>query len=1074
MAEISKSYEARDIEKKWYAAWQTAGAFAGRVVAGKEPYTIVIPPPNVTGVLTMGHVLNNTLQDVLIRRARLEGRSALWVPGTDHAGIATQTVVERELRKEKKHRRDLGREKFLEKVWAWRTEKGGIILEQLRRLGASCDWDRTQFTMDPHYSQAVLGVFVDLFKKGHIYRGKRMVNWCPASQTALSDEEVIMKPVSGAIYHVRYEIVGRPGEFVSVKTTRPETIPGDVAIAVHPDDPRYTALLGKKVRRALGPAAEIPIIADAAVDKEFGTGALKITPAHDKADFEIGGRHHLPAIDVLEADGKLNAFAGPELAGLDRFAGRKKAVELLKASGALVGEEPHANNVGYSERADVPIEPRLTWQWWLKYPRIEEAKTAVRDGHITFHPARWSKVYLHWLENIQDWCISRQLWWGHRIPVWYNGEAHAKAQQTVPIVELSGHELAGTTINGLRDAAWEYAGSHALLNHAFPNAETGWDIVVRPASLEHAFTHHGAANIKAVVALPELIRTAIKVGSLDHLPVSTHFKAVHLFVAAARIGGELFRVKITVKEHIDGQKLYDHQLFKKETPDGESPTPDALANVSTRPTSGAVIRLADLVDDVNSDVLFTRCQIDSPGPGWEQDPDVLDTWFSSWLWPFATMGWPDADKMKAQGLDHFYPTTTLVTGPDIIFFWVARMIMAGLEFTRPGEPLERRIPFKHVYFTGIIRDAQGRKMSKSLGNSPDPLDLIDKYGADGLRFGIVSIAPQGQDIRFQEERIEGGKNFCNKLWNACRFRQMSGEAGDNSSLSAIMARLVPAQFDADDHAILDRLLATTREVDRCFREFEFSAAVQALYAFFWGDFCDWYVEVSKSRLQSPDAKGNCLAIQDLVLRQTLLLLHPFIPFITEELWHLLGYGLERKFIEDAHLDNASQVANTGALHGLVLNQTAAASVERLKDFVSKARALKAEHNLASRRDVKLLVTATAADWKVLETNLAKLTRMCGAASTERREKVDGAPAVVAALGTIYLDLASAVDAGAEKVRLTKELDQLAKHIAGTEARLSNEAFVSKAPPAVLEGARKQLADQKAKRAELERLLKALG
>ncbi len=910
MAEITKSYEPREVEKKWYAAWQAAQAFAGKVTPEKEPYTIAIPPPNVTGVLTMGHVLNNSIQDILIRRARLEGKSALWIPGTDHAGIATQTVVERELRKQKKTRHDFGREKFLEKVWEWRTEKGGIILEQLRRLGASCDWDRTQFTMDPHYSQAVLGVFVDLFKKGHIYRGKRMVNWCPVSMTALSDEEVIMKPVNGTIYRVRYERTDAPGQYIEVKTTRPETIPGDVAIAVHPDDPRYAGWVGKKVRRVLGPAAEIPIIADTAVDKEFGSGALKITPAHDKTDFEIGLRHKLPVIDVLEADGKLNALAGPELAGLDRFAGRKKAAELLKASGALLAEEAYANNVGYSERADVPIEPRLTWQWWLKYPRVEEAKAAVRDGHIKFHPERWSKVYLHWLENIQDWCISRQLWWGHRIPVWY-------------------------------------------------------------------------------------------------------------------------------RKGLDKEKLTE----------------------------------ADIADT-------TKVHVSLEGPAdkenWVQEDDVLDTWASSWLWPFATMGWPDAGKMKAQGLDYFYPTTTLVTGPDIIFFWVARMIMAGLEFMRPGEPIERRIPFKHVYFTGIIRDQQGRKMSKSLGNSPDPLDLIDTYGADGLRFGIISIAPQGQDIRFQEDRIESGKNFCNKLWNACRFRQMSGEAGDNSSLSAIVARLVPAQFDADDHAILDRLLGTTREVDRCFREFEFSGAVQALYGFFWNDFCDWYVEVSKAKLQNAETKANCLAIQDLVLRQTLLLLHPFIPFITEELWHQLGYGPEGEFIEEAHLENASQVAHAGIARGLTLDHAAAASVDRLKDFVAKTRALKAEHNLASRRDVKLMVTTGDTEWKTVADNLAKLSRLCGAASIDRREKVDGAPAIVAALGTIYLDLASTVDVGAEKIRLTKELDQIAKHIAGTEARLSNEAFVSKAPPAVLEGARKQLADQKAKRAELERLLKSLG
>ena len=910
MAEITKSYEPRDVEKKWYAEWLSSHAFAGRVTPDKEPYTIVIPPPNVTGVLTMGHVLNNTIQDMLVRRARLEGKSAMWLPGTDHAGIATQNVVEKQLRQtEKKTRRDLGREEFLKKVWTWRDEKGGKILAQLRALGASCDWDRTQFTMDPHYSKAVLTAFVDLFGKGNIYRGKRMVNWCPVSQTALSDEEVNMKPVNGTIYRVRYERTDAPGLFVEVKTTRPETIPGDVAIAVHPDDPRYAGWVGKKVRRALGPDAEIPIIADESVDKEFGTGALKITPAHDKVDFEIGVRHQLPVIDVLESDGKLNALAGPDLAGLDRFAGRKKAAELLKERGALVAEEAYANNVGYSERADVPIEPRLTWQWWLKYPRIEEAKTAVRDGHIKFHPERWSKVYLHWLENIQDWCISRQLWWGHRIPVWY-------------------------------------------------------------------------------------------------------------------------------RKGLDKEKLTE----------------------------------ADINDP-------TKVHVSLAGPAdpenWVQEDDVLDTWASSWLWPFATMGWPDEDKMKAQGLDYFYPTTTLVTGPDIIFFWVARMIMAGLEFMRPGESIERRIPFKHVYFTGIIRDQQGRKMSKSLGNSPDPLDLIDTYGADGLRFGIVSIAPQGQDIRFQEDRIESGKNFCNKLWNACRFRQMSGEAGDNSSLSAILSRLVPDKFDADDHAILQRLLSTTREVDRCFAEFEFSAAVQALYGFFWNDFCDWYVEVSKSKLQTAETKPTCLAIQDLVLRQTLLLLHPVIPFITEELWHQLGYGAPGTSIEDVQIDNASKVAQAANVHGIVLDTAAAAAVESLKELVSKSRALKADHNLASRRDVKFFLTTGDREWQTVEGNLAKLIRMCGAASLERRDTVEGAPAVVTVLGPLYLDLASTVDPVAEKSRLTKELDQLAKHIAGTETRLSNEAFVSKAPPAVLEGARKQLADQKAKRAELERLLKSL-
>ena len=909
MPEINKSYDPRDVEKKWYAAWQAHGCFTGRAIPGREPYSIVIPPPNVTGVLTMGHVLNNTLQDILVRRARLEGQAAVWVPGTDHAGIATQTVVERELRKQKLHRRDLGREKFLQKVWEWRQQKGDIILEQLRRLGASCDWDRTAFTMDPEYSRRVLHVFVELFRRGHIYRGRRMVNWCPVSLTALSDEEVIMKPVHGLLYRVRYEVVEQSGRFIEVVTTRPETIPGDTALAVHPADERYRDLVGLHVWRPLV-RERIPIIADAAVDREFGTGALKITPAHDKADFEVGQRHHLSAREVLNGDGTLNDLAGSELAGLDRFVGRKRAAEMLKAAGALVKEEPYENNVGYSERADVPIEPRLTMQWWLRYPRVEEARQAVSEGHIRFYPERWTKVYLHWLGNIQDWCISRQLWWGHRIPVSYR----------------KGLDREKLTETDLRDPAKV----HVSLNG--------------PADPEN----------------------------------------------------------------------------------------------------------------------------------WEQEDDVLDTWASSWLWPFATLGWPDPVAMDRAGFDFFYPTSTLVTAPDIIFFWVARMIMAGLEFVRPGESLARRIPFRNVYFTGIIRDQLGRKMSKSLGNSPDPLDLIEKYGADGLRFGIVSIAPQGQDIRFAEERIEFGKNFCNKLWNACRFRQMSGEAGDNSSVAAILQRLEPARFDADDHAILDRLLATTREVDRCFGEFEFSACVQALYGFFWNDFCDWYVEVSKTKLQAAETKANCLAIQDLVLRQTLLLLHPFVPFITEELWSLLGYGLEGELLVDAgRLENASHHASMLSGASVKLDLAAVGVVEQLKTFASQARALKAEHNLASRRDVRFFLTGTDTGWATLSASLAKLLRMCGAAEIIRKDVVEGAPAAVTPLGTLYLDLASTVDATAEKQRLAKELEKINQHIAATETRLANPAFTGKAPPAVIEGAKKQLAELQAKRTELERLLKAL-
>jgi valyl-tRNA synthetase len=460
---------------------------------------------------------------------------------------------------------------------------------------------------------------------------------------------------------------------------------------------------------------------------------------------------------------------------------------------------------------------------------------------------------------------------------------------------------------------------------------------------------------------------------------------------------------------------------------------------------------------------------------WEQEEDVLDTWASSWLWPFATMGWPDEEAMEQAGFDYFYPTSTLVTAPDIIFFWVARMIMAGLEFVRPGESIERRIPFKNVYFTGIIRDNLGRKMSKSLGNSPDPLDLIGRYGADGLRFGIISIAPQGQDIRFAEERIEFGKNFCNKLWNACRFRQMSGPAGDNASLNAIVKRLDPAKFDADDHAILDRMLTVIRDVDRCFFEFEFSAIVQVLYGFFWNDFCDWYVEVSKTKLQEADTRSNCLAIQDLVLRQTLLLLHPFIPFITEELWNQLGYGLPGTFLtRDARMEDASDYVIAFIASCVKLDRAAIEVVENLKALASQARALKAEYDLASRRDVRFFMTAGDPEWALVTASLGKLLRMCGASEIVRKDNVEGAPAVVTSLGTLYLDLASTVDVAAEKQRLMKELEKLAQHIAGTETRLANPVFIGKAPPQIIEGARKQLAELKAKKAEIERLMSALN
>ncbi|MCC5024214.1 MAG: valine--tRNA ligase [Candidatus Synoicihabitans palmerolidicus] len=912
MLEITKSYEAQDVEAKWYAAWQQAECFAGKPAEGQETYSIVIPPPNVTGILHMGHVLNNTLQDVLIRRARLEGKAACWIPGTDHAGIATQTMVEKHLKKtEGKSRYDLGREAFLERVWEWRHEKGDKILQQLRELGCSCDWGRTNFTMDPAYSKSVLTSFVKLFDGGHIYRGKRMVNWCPASLTALSDEEVEMRPTKGHIWRIRYELVEPEGEttHLVLETTRPETIAADVAVAVHPDDERFKKLVGKQVWRPLGERVALPIIADEAVEMEFGGGALKVTPAHDKVDFKIGQRHGLAIIDCLEPDGTLNDAAGPELAGMERFAGRKRAAVLLEERGNLIEAKVYENNVGYSQRAGVPIEPRLMQQWWLRYPRVEEAKQVVRDGLVQMHPQRWTKVYLNWLENIQDWCISRQLWWGHWIPVWY-----AKGVDREKLTE---------------------------------------------------------ADLKN--------------------PAKIHVSL-------------------------------------------EGPT-----------------------DPEN----------------WDQEEDVLDTWASSWLWPMGTLGWPDEDAKAKSNFDAFYPTTTLATGGDIIFFWVARMIMAGLEFARPGAPVEERIPFKHVYFNGIVRDKQSRKMSKTLGNSPDPLDLIKKYGADGTRFGLLQIAPLGQDLKFDESRIEGGKNFCNKLWNVCRFRTMNGEMSDNSSLNAVLARIDPEQMDEDDHAILAALLDTKRTLEKSLAEFEFAAATQKLYSFFWADFCDWYVEVAKTRVQDPVAKSHALAVQDLVIRQFLLLFEPFAPFIAEELWSQLGYGSEGRFVQDNHLETAEILTGALAARGVEVDVDASKRVDQLKQFTTQARQLKADQAVAQKRDVTFHLLADEAGWAAIAPHVVKLTRLVGAEAIARAMEEPTLSAVVSPFGTLYLDTGVKVDPEAERVRLTKELKQLSKYIAGTEGRLSNQAFVAKAPPAVIEGAQKQLADLKAKAKEVERLLKAL-
>src|SRR5438067_8414746 len=710
MAELPKRYDPKAVEPKWYQRWIDDHDFVANSKSSKRPFAIVMPPPNVTGMLTLGHVLNNTIQDILCRRARMQGFEVLWLPGMDHAGIGTQSAVEKYLRRtENKTRHDLGREEFLRRVLEWQDKHGGIIIEQLTRLGCSCDWSRQRYTLDDAYAAAVQKVFVDLYDKGLIYRGRRIINWDPAAQTAVSDEEVISKPQKGWLYFVRYEIVEEPGRFLEIATTRPETIMADTAMAFHPGDKRYLDLLGQHAWRPLA-RQKIPIIADEAIDPEFGTGVLKVTPAHDALDFEIGERHELPVIDVLTPAGRINCPAVPELQGLDRFEARKKAAELLQARGLLAKAEPYENNIGFSDRSDVPIEPRLSDQWFLRYPKTKEALVVVRNHLIRFFPAHWEKVYAQWLENIRDWCISRQVWWGHRIPAWYRKEK-SKIQN--------------------------------------PKSEIYVDI---------------------------------------------------------------------------------------------EPPPDP--------------------------------------ENWIQDEDTLDTWFSSWLWAYKTM---DQETRKK-----FYPTSVLVTAPEIIFFWVARMIIAGLEF-KPGKSnkTEDNIPFHDVFFTGLIRDKQGRKMSKSLGNSPDLLEVIDKYGADGLRFGLMRIAPSGQDIRFDEKQIEEGRNFATKLWNVSRFRQMHGP-------SVGAPKIDPKKLSIFVVEVLARLNETIDAIEKAYRDYEFNTVAQRLYDFIWSDYCDWFVEAAKTEIFSDDEskKKSALAVMDYVLSAIVRLLHPFMPHITEELWSLLGLGKE--------------------------------------------------------------------------------------------------------------------------------------------------------------------------------------
>jgi valyl-tRNA synthetase len=980
MAEISKAYEPQSVESKWYQFWLDGKFFVADPASQKPAYSIVIPPPNVTGVLTLGHVLNNTIQDILARKARMDGKEVLWLPGTDHAGIATQTAVEKAFKKEGKirHRDDLGREKFVEKIWEWKEKHGGIIIEQLKRLGASCDWSRERFTMDEAYSRCVQKVFVELYKKKLIYRGKRMVNWCPASLTALSDEEVIMKEQKGFLYYFKVEVAEAPGTFLTIATTRPETIPGDTAVAVNPKDPRYAHLIGKHVLRPLPVEYPkqlklIPIIGDEHVDFEFGTGVLKVTPAHDKADFEIGLRHNLPVIEAINADGTMSDAAGVDLKRLDRFKARKVAIEKLKELGALDKEEPYTNKVGFSERADVPIEPRLSEQWFLKYPSTEKARGCVEqersatvavaasgvsldasgvpfggtpDGagetpalpQMRFHPQRWAKVYDHWMGDIRDWCISRQLWWGHRIPVW---SVICEGSKTTDVF----HTLDQCLTDNLEDVLADKGAESAI---RIVNVETG--ALLHPTVLQF---NHGLEGVKA-------------------------------------------QVQVAVVDEATGASLERN--------------------------------------------------------GFTQDPDVLDTWFSSWLWPFATMGWPE----QTETLKRFYPTTDLVTGPDIIFFWVARMIMAGYEFMGT-------LPFHNVYFTGIIRDKQGRKMSKSLGNSPDPLEIIGKFGADALRFGVMRSAPLGQDILFDEQNVELGRNFCNKLWNACRFRQMVG--GPEFPVQGEIDRLL---LTTDDKWILLKLNQAIRELTQSLAEYKFSEAAQTLYRFFWSEYCDWYVEATKATFQGTDAarKANTLAVIDFVLSHTLRLFHPFLPFITEELWHGMGYaedmpeGQGGRTIMFAPWPKEFDEDFRGH-YGL--DDCYVEMTDQKYELVSQGRNLRRESNIASNKKVKFILKPAA---HVTEHDAAVLKILLNAEALEIDPDYSpkkGTTAVRAQYGELYLPLEGLIDVAAEKARLTKELEKIESEVQKVTQKLGNPAFTQKVPVEVLREHEQRLADWQGKK-----------
>lgn len=870
---IPTVYDPQAVEAKWYQYWEEKGFFHQAVDAAKQPYSIVIPPPNVTGQLHMGHALDNALQDILIRFRRMQGYNTLWMPGTDHAGIATQIKVEEMLAKEEGiSRYDLGREAFIDRVWDWKRQYGNRIIKQLKSLGASCDWQRERFTMDEGCSAAVREVFVSLYEQGLIYQGHRITNWCPRCNTALSDIEVEHEEKPGHLYHVRYPVEGSEGEYLTIATTRPETILGDTAVAVNPEDARYQKLVGKFLVLPLV-GRRIPIIADSYVDQSFGTGAVKVTPSHDPNDFEMGQRHDLPQIVVINNDGTMAADTG-RYAGMDRYECRKALVADLDAAGFLVKIDEHNHAVGHCQRCATVVEPLVSKQWFVKMqPLAKPAIEAVQSGRIQFVPERFTKTYTNWMDNIRDWCISRQIWWGHRIPAWY--------------------------------------------------CECGETIVAR-------------------------------------------------------------------------------------------------ADVTVCPKCG--------------------------GTHLTQDSDVLDTWFSSALWPFSTMGWPqDTAELK-----QFYPTSVLVTGYDIIFFWVARMIMMGLAF-------KQEIPFQHVFIHGLVRDSQGRKMSKSLGNGIDPLEVTEKYGADTLRFTLVTGNTPGNDMRFYWERVESSRNFANKLWNASRFVLMNLEGFDAAAV------VDPAQYTLADRWILHRYSKTVEEVTRNLERFELGEAARVLYEFIWNEYCDWYIETAKPRLYNKEeaaARATAQHVLWLVLENTLKLLHPFMPFLTETIWQHLP-----------HEGESIMIAAWPKADAALLNESAEAQMQTIMETIKAIRNMRAEVNVPPGRKSEVILQTAAPDIQAVFEQYGQYLKTLAAAEPivildAAAAKPENAMTAVVNGVEIYLPLKGLIDIEKETARLNKELAGLDKELARIAGKLANEGFVAKAPPEVI-------AKEQAKKAEYQEKQQAI-